>query len=114
MRRLSLLILALLVVLGFLFRAQISAEGKVVLLTTAVFPLPIKPLDWFSRAPAVDHVTFSGPAGAISGDLFLPRSLIGSPGAHSEHAIILALGVKVPRSAVCQIDNFASSLARLG
>lgn len=113
-KRLLLLILVLLVVLGFLFRAQTAAEGKVVLLTTAVFPSPIEPLDWFTRAPVFEHVTFSGPAGAIEGNLFLPRPLIGSSGAHSERAIIIALGVKVPRSAVSQIDNFASSLARLG
>ena len=112
--RVFLIILAAILILGFLFRAQIEAETKVILLATEEFGSPLRPLDWLSHSPTYRRVTFEGPSGPIDADLYLPRPLIGTPATGSEHAIIIALGVRVPRSAVPQIRRFAASLARLG
>lgn len=115
MRRALVIILAALIVLAVIFRAQLATGTRTTLFILQVFPqVPIKPLGWLTRAPDHRHVTFSTPAGEVVADLFLPRPWIGSPAGHSEPAVVVAQGVRIPPGARSGFLGLGDTLARLG
>ena len=106
-------VLLLLLALTVIFRQPLATNAKVILLISQEFPqIPIKPLDLVTNAPDHRHLLLSSPHGPIVADLYLPRPLLGE--AHSEPALILAFGVKVPQSAKPDVLRLADALARLG
>lgn len=113
-RRLGLVLLMLLV-LGIVFRHPITVGAETTLFIAQVFPqVPVKPLDWITGTPDHRHVVFSSSRGPVLGDLFLPRPLLGGVEPHTEPALIIAQGVKVPPGSMSGFLGLAASLARLG
>lgn len=110
-----LLALVLLLVLAFLFRLQLLTGARATLFILDVFPqVPVKPLGWITRTPRYRHVSFPTSHGEVIADLFLPRPWFGSPAPHSEPAIIVAQGVKIPPGARSGFLHLGQTLARLG
>lgn len=115
MKRLLGLVLIVLLVLALLFHRQITVGTRAILFITQNFPqVPVKPLEWTTRAPVHRHVSFASPAGTVIADLFLPRPWLGGVALHSDPAIIVATGVKIPPGAMPSFLNLGNSLARLG
>jgi len=114
-RRVLAFCVAALIVLAVLFHTQVVTGARAALFILQVFPqVPVKPLDWITRAPAHRRVSFATPQGTVIADFFLPRPLIGEPARLSEPAIVIAQGVRLPVGARSGFVALSDTLARLG
>ncbi len=81
---------------------------KTLLFVTQVLPLPAKPLQWLTRAPVREQVTYTCSQGEGSGDLYRPG------GGRKRAGILVFLGIiPVPQDDP-RVVNLGSALARLG
>ena len=74
-----------------------------------VFPmLPSKPVDWITRKPLVEKVTYPTLHGQATGDLYRP------PGGGQHRAILVCLGVVPFETEHPQVPRLGAALARSG
>ena len=70
--------------------------------------LPSKPVDWVTREPVIEHVTYPAPGGPTAAELYLP----GTKGKHP--GILVCLGVVPDGVEHPQVARLGSALARAG
>jgi acetyl esterase/lipase len=108
----ALALVGLLALAGLLFREQIAAHARVLLLLSEQLPqIPIKPLTWVTAAPQRGVVELPGGDQRVVADLFLPgdvRDGRRAPG------VILAMGIPLLERDRPNLLGFADTLARLG
>ncbi len=81
---------------------------KTLLFVTQVLPLPAKPLQWLTRSPVREQVTYTCSQGEGSGDLYRPA------GGGKRAGVMVFLGIiPVPQDDP-RVVNLGSALARLG
>ena len=111
-RRVVLLLLVLAAVLG---AGRAEAHVKTILLVAQVMPqIPLKPLDGLTNPPAHSRVALPSAHGPIVVDLFQSVPRFGGVAAHSQPAVLLAMGVKISPHDRPIIVGFAQTLSRLG
>lgn len=113
-KRAAAVVVVILLILGLIFQNQVANGERTLVLIAQVFPqVPVKPLNWVTQAPRHESVSFGSREGPITADLWLPRPWFGA-GTHSESAIIIAQGVKVPHGSRSSFVALGQALARLG
>jgi len=81
---------------------------KTLLFVTQVLPLPARPLQWLTRSPVREQVTYTFPLGEGSGDLYRPA------GNRKRAGVLVFLGIiPVPQDDP-RVVNLGTALARLG
>ena len=81
---------------------------KTLLFVTQVLPLPAKPLQWLTRSPVREQVTYALPQGEGTGDLYRPA------GGGKRAGVMVFLGIiPVPQDDP-RVVNLGTALARLG
>ncbi len=81
---------------------------KTLLFVTQVLPLPVKPLQWVTRSPTREQVTYTLPLGEGSGGVYRPAGGGGRAG------VLVFLGIiPVPQDDP-RVVNLGTALARLG
>ena len=81
---------------------------KTLLFVTQVLPLPAKPLQWLTRSPLREELTYPVSQGAGSGDLYRPAN------SRKRAGVLVFLGIiPVPQDDP-RVVNLGTALARLG
>lgn len=88
---------------------SLRATGRTLTFFLKVLPmLPSKPVDWVTREPVIEHVTYPSPGGQIAAELYLP----GAKGKHP--GVLVCLGVVPNGVEHPQVARLGSALARAG
>jgi dienelactone hydrolase len=89
--------------------AAVRAHARAIGFVIRLLPLfPARPIDWVTRAPVIERVSYPMRGGTVEGDLYRP------PGRGPHPAIVLCLGVVPFGVDHPQIPRLEAALARFG